>query len=155
MIPPRRPGSEIREPATGRDYVLDSEVLTAIVFGAVGFLFVLAALGLASRLLRGKSVGYAEKCAPYECGELPIGDAWIRFNPRFLLLAIVFVLFDVEVAFLFPWGVSFRSVGIIAFWDMVVFLVILLVGYFWFWNLGELRWVLPSEREAARESARK
>jgi NADH-quinone oxidoreductase subunit A len=135
--------------------VLDSEVLTAIVFGAAGFLFVFASLSIIGRVLRGRSVDYAEKGAAYECGELPVGDAWIRFNPRFLLLAIVFVLFDVEVAFLFPWGVAFRDAGIVAFWDMVVFLAILLVGYFWFWNLGELRWVLPEEREAARERARR
>jgi NADH-quinone oxidoreductase subunit A len=135
--------------------VLDSEVLTAIVFGAVGFLFVLANLSLIGRFLRGRSLDYAEKGDVYECGEPAVGDARIRFNPRFLLLAIVFVLFDVEIAFLFPWGVAFKDAGIIAFWDMVVFLAILLVGYFWFWNLGELRWVLPQERESARESAHK
>lgn len=129
--------------------MIESSVIIAIVFGIVGFLFVLANMALIGRLLRGTNVEYAEKKTPYECGEIAVGDAWIRFNPRYLILAIVFVLFDIEVAFLFPWAVVYKealttSIGVIAFVDMLVFVAILLVGYLWFWNLGELRWILPS-----------
>lgn len=123
-----------------------ADVVTLVAFGVVGVVFVFGALGIAGRLLRGRRVSYAEKTSTYECGETPVGDARRRFNPRFYLLAVVFVIFDVEVAFLFPWGVVYREAGMVAFLDMLVFLAILLVGYVWFWRLGELRWVFP-ERE--------
>ncbi|MEK8024320.1 MAG: NADH-quinone oxidoreductase subunit A, partial [Candidatus Hydrogenedentota bacterium] len=124
---------------------MSPDVIASIVFGAVGFLFVLANLGLFGKILRGSNPSYAAKEIPYECGEIPVGDAWSRFNPRFFLLAIVFVIFDVEIAFLFPWGVAFKESGSFAFFEMLVFLFILLVGYVWFWKIGELRWILPRE----------
>lgn len=125
--------------------MVNPDVITALVFGAAGFIFVLFNIAGLGRLLRGRRAGYAAKNAPYECGEIVTGDARGRFNPRFLLLAIVFVLFDVEVAFLFPWGVAFKESGPTAFFEMLVFLGILLVGYFWFWKIGELRWILSDE----------
>lgn len=124
---------------------MSPDVIASIVFAVVGFFFVFANLALIGRLLRGVNPSYTAKEIPYECGELPIGDAWIRFNPRFFLLAIVFVIFDVEIAFLFPWGVAFKGGGMTAFIEMLIFLVILLAGYVWFWKLGELRWILPAE----------
>lgn len=130
---------------------MSPDVITSLVFGAIGFLFVLANMGLIGRILRGSNPTYAAKEVPYECGEIPVGDAWIRFNPRFFLLAIVFVLFDIEIAFLFPWGVAYKESGLFAFAEMLVFLVILLVGYVWFWKIGELRWILPSETPTAPE----
>lgn len=130
----------------------DRELLIAVIFAVVGFLFVLFNMSLLGRVLRGKTAAYPEKLATYECGELPIGDAWIRYNPRFLLLAIVFVIFGVEVAFLFPWAVVYRESGIPAFFSMLVFLVILLVGYLWFWKLGELRWVLSQSAQSGPAS---
>lgn len=125
--------------------MIDQEFLIALVFAGVGFAFVLFNMSLLGRVLRGKPASYPEKDATYECGELPIGSAWIRYNPRFLLLAIVFVIFGVEVAYLFPWAVVYRESGIPAFFSMLVFLAILLVGYLWFWRLGELRWMLPED----------
>lgn len=127
---------------------MDQELLIAIIFAGVGFLFVLFNMSFLGRVLRGRSAGYPAKEATYECGELPIGEAWIRYNPRFLLLAIVFVIFGVEVAFLFPWAVVYRETGIMAFFNMLVFLAILMVGYLWFWRLGELRWILPGANSA-------
>lgn len=122
------------------------EIIIPLLFAAAGFGFVFFNIAVLGRVLRGGRVEYPAKGAPYECGEIVVGDARVRFNPRFLLLAIVFVIFDVEVAFLFPWAVAFKDAGIVAFFEMLVFLGILLVGYFWFWKIGELRWVVE-ERE--------
>ncbi|MBL4888844.1 MAG: NADH-quinone oxidoreductase subunit A [Candidatus Lindowbacteria bacterium] len=141
--------------------MIDPFVIVAVVFGVVGFMFVLANLALIGRLLRGERLEYAEKKSPYECGEIAVGDAWIRFNPRFLIIAVVFVLFDIEIAFLFPWATAYKgafaggtagTLGLIAFIDMLVFVFILLVGYVWFWRLGELRWILPKEQSVDGDS---
>jgi len=131
--------------------LLNANVITLFIFTACGFIFVLLAMDFAGRILRGKEVATPEKKAAYECGELPIGEAWIRYNPRFFLLAIVFIIFDIETAFLFPWGVTAKEFGIVAFWDMIVFLAILLLGYIWFWKIGELRWILPSNKRERNE----
>ncbi len=77
----------------------------------------------------------------YECGEEPDGVAWIRFHPRYYLVALVFVLFDVEAVFLLPWAVSLRELGTPALWSMGIFLVILLLGWLYAVRKGALRWV--------------
>lgn len=82
----------------------------------------------------------AEKVIPYECGEDPVDDARIKFNIRFYIVALVFLVFDVEIAFLFPWGVVFRQLGLIAFVEMLVFIGILLVGLAYVWAKGDLEW---------------
>lgn len=82
----------------------------------------------------------AEKVIPYECGEDPLDDARIKFNIRFYIVALVFLVFDVEIAFLFPWGVVFRQLGLIAFVEMVIFIGILLVGLAYVWVKGDLEW---------------
>jgi len=76
----------------------------------------------------------------YECGEAPIGHAWIRILVGFYLLALVFILFDVEAAFLFLWVASLREVGPAAFWAMAVFLGVLLLGWAYAWRKGDLSW---------------
>jgi len=80
------------------------------------------------------------KLEPYECGEPTVGPARVRFRTFFYLFAIVFVIFDVEVVFLFPWAVIFRELGFFAFMEMVVFIVILLLGLAYAWRKGALRW---------------
>jgi NADH-quinone oxidoreductase subunit A len=77
----------------------------------------------------------------YECGEEPIGYSWITFNVRFYIIALIFVIFDVEVVFLFPWALVFKSIGWVAFWDVLVFVVILLVGFAYVWDMGDLDWI--------------
>jgi NADH-quinone oxidoreductase subunit A len=76
----------------------------------------------------------------YECGEEPDGSAWMRFHPRYYLVALVFVLFDVEAAFLLPWAVSLRGLGTFALWSMALFIGILLVGWLYAVKKGALRW---------------
>lgn len=83
----------------------------------------------------------AEKLMPYECGVDPIGDAHERFSIRFYIIAILFVIFDVETIFLFPWAVIYDQLALFGFIEMLIFLGILFVGYFWVWKKGALEWV--------------
>ncbi len=76
----------------------------------------------------------------YECGEEPEGLAWIRFHPRYYVVALVFVLFDVEAVFLFPWAVSLRDVGALAIWEMLIFVGILMLGWVYALRKGALKW---------------
>jgi len=82
----------------------------------------------------------SEKLSPYECGFEPFEDARIRFDVRYYLVAILFIIFDLEVAFLFPWAVSLGDIGMFGFWSMVVFLGVLTVGFVYEWNKGALEW---------------
>lgn len=87
---------------------------------------------------------YPGKNATYECGETPLGDTRIRFNIRFYVIALVFLIFDVEVVFLFPWAVVYSALGWFAFFEMLVFMAILLVGYAYVWKKGDLNWDKPA-----------
>lgn len=113
----------------------------ALIFIILGAVFVAAGL-IAAWLLRPHRP-YPEKNATYECGEEPVGNAWIRLNVRFYVVALVFLIFDVEVVFLFPWALIFRQLGLFGFLEMAVFLVILLVGYTYVWVKGDLDWDKP------------
>ena len=81
-----------------------------------------------------------EKLSPYECGFEPFEDARVRFDVRYYLVAILFIIFDLEVAFLFPWAVSLGDIGVYGFWSMVVFLGVLTVGFVYEWMKGALEW---------------
>ena len=87
----------------------------------------------------------------YECGEEPIGDTRIKFNTRFYVIALIFLIFDVEIVFLFPWGVVYREIGMLAFVEMLIFIGILLVGLAYVWAKGDLEWIrsIQSVREDA------
>jgi len=81
-----------------------------------------------------------EKLSPYECGFEPFEDARGRFDVRFYLVAILFIIFDLEVAFLFPWAVSLGNIGMFGFWSMMFFLAILTIGFIYEWKKGALEW---------------
>ncbi len=81
-----------------------------------------------------------EKNSPYECGMPPLMEAHERFSVRFYLLGILFLLFDVEALFLFPWAVRYDALGLFGFIEMMLFIAILLVGYFYAWRKGALEW---------------
>jgi NADH-quinone oxidoreductase subunit A len=81
-----------------------------------------------------------EKLSPYECGFEPFEDARGRFDVRFYLVAILFIIFDLEVAFLFPWAVSLGNIGMFGFWSMMFFLAILTIGFIYEWRKGALEW---------------
>ncbi len=81
-----------------------------------------------------------EKLSAYECGFNAFDDARMKFDVRFYLVAILFIIFDLEVAFLFPWAVSFGDIGMFGFWSMMVFLAVLTVGFIYEWKKGALEW---------------
>ncbi|MDH5492423.1 MAG: NADH-quinone oxidoreductase subunit A [Myxococcales bacterium] len=112
----------------------------ALVF--VGLSFVVgASMLLAARILRVRSRHASRlKLTTYECGEEPDGPAWIRFHPRYYLVALIFVLFDVEAVFLFPWALNIRALGEVALVDMFLFVGILLLGWLYALRKGALRW---------------
>ena len=82
----------------------------------------------------------SEKLSPYECGFEPFADARSKFDVRFYLVAILFIIFDLEVAFLVPWAVTLGHIGLFGFWSMIVFLVVLTVGFVYEWRKGALEW---------------
>ena len=84
---------------------------------------------------------FKTKLMPYECGITPVDSARGRYTVRFYIVAILFVVFDVETIFLFPWAVQFRALGLFGLVEILVFLVILVVGYVWIWKKGALEWV--------------
>ena len=82
----------------------------------------------------------AQKNSPYECGFEAFEDARMKFDVRYYLVAILFILFDLEIAFLFPWAVALKEIGPVGFWAMMVFLAILVVGFIYEWKKGALDW---------------
>ena len=107
------------------------------------FIGVSAVIGLAL-LIAPFAIAYskpdAEKLSAYECGFNAFDDARMKFDVRFYLVAILFIIFDLEVAFLFPWAVAFGSLGWYGFWSMMVFLGVLTVGFVYEWRKGALEW---------------
>ena len=108
------------------------------LFMAVAFLFPVATLFVA-KLIR-PSTGGAGKLMPYECGVDPESDARQRYAIRYYVVAILFVIFDVETIFLFPWAILYKQLALFGFVEMLVFLAILLVGYIWIIKKGALDW---------------
>lgn len=115
-----------------------------LLFLLIGAVFVAAGLVVAWLLRPHRP--YPSKLSTYECGEVPLGDTRIRFNIRFYVIALIFLIFDVEVVFLFPWATVYKNLGWFAFVEMLVFLVILFVGYAYVWRNGDLDWDKPSPR---------
>ncbi len=113
----------------------------ALVFFVTGLVMVSVTL-LISRIIQPRK-SYPQKYLTYECGELPQGDAWIRFNNRFYIIALIFIIFDVEIIFMYPWAVVFDQLKMVAFIEMFIFISILLVGLAYVWAKGDLRWVKP------------
>ena len=111
-----------------------------IIFILLAIALVILPLILQS-LMSPKNNKDGDKLISYECGELPEGSAWIKFNIRFYIIALIFIIFDVEVIFMFPWAVVFQDLGLLAFVEMMMFLLILLVGFAYVWVKSDLDWV--------------
>jgi NADH-quinone oxidoreductase subunit A len=118
--------------------LLLSEYFPILVFIAIGGFIALAMVG--GSLLAAKQRPYAEKLSAYECGFEPFDDARRKFDVRFYLVAILFIIFDLEVAFLFPWAVSLGDIGVFGFLSMMGFLAVLTVGFIYEWCKGALEW---------------
>jgi NADH-quinone oxidoreductase subunit A len=137
--------------------------VAAFAVMAVGFAFG----GITIGQLAGPKYPDADKSMIYECGELPIGTAWFNFNPRFYLIALVFVIFEVEIALTFPvvavykrWVQTSLAMGLVALGELLLFTAILVLGLVWVWVHGDLEWVkklarfddarpAPTDRRAA------
>jgi len=111
-----------------------------IIFILLAIALVIVPLILQS-LISPKNNKGGDKLLSYECGELPEGSAWVKFNIRFYIIALIFIIFDVEVIFMFPWAVVFQDLGLLAFVEMMLFLSILLVGFAYVWVKSDLDWV--------------
>jgi NADH-quinone oxidoreductase subunit A len=115
-----------------------SEYLPILLFMALAFGAAVIAVGLSFLLARHRPDSH--KNAPYECGFPPFGDARGKFDVRFYLVAILFIIFDLEIALLFPWAVALGEIGWFGFGSMMVFLGILTVGFIYEWKKGALEW---------------
>ena len=115
-----------------------TEYLPILVFMVIAGVIALAMVG--GSLIAARQKPYAEKLSAYECGFEAFDDARRRFDVRFYLVAILFIIFDLEVAFLFPWAVSLSKIGLFGFLSMVGFLGVLTVGFVYEWRKGALEW---------------
>lgn len=115
-----------------------AEYLPILIF--IGIAVGLATVMLIASFIIARQNPDSEKLSQYECGFEPFEDARTKFDVRFYLVAILFIIFDLEVAFLFPWAVSLGDIGLFGFWSMVVFLGILTVGFVYEWKKGALEW---------------
>ena len=103
----------------------------------------------------GQRVRDSVKSSPYESGMKPVGNARERFSVKFYLVAMVFILFDIEAIFLYPWAVVYRKLGLFGFFEMLLFIVLVLCGYFYIWKKGVLNWASDeASRPARRETKR-
>jgi NADH-quinone oxidoreductase subunit A len=119
-------------------------------FLVIGVAFVLVNLFI-SRLIRPADPS-EEKLLPYECGEESSGTGFVRFNPRFYIIGLVFLIFDIETVFIFPWATVLKGAGAFLLVEMVVFLAILAVGLAYAWGKGDLEWIKqPTRWDALRE----
>ncbi len=115
-----------------------TEYLPILIF--LGIAIGLSGVIVAASMIVAKQHPDAEKLSAYECGFEPFDDARNQFDVRFYLVAILFIIFDLEVAFLFPWAVSLGDIGLFGFWSMIVFLGILTIGFIYEWKKGALEW---------------
>ena len=118
--------------------ILLQEYLPILIF--IGIAFGLALVIVIASLIAGPSRPDPEKTSAYECGFEAFADARTRFDVRFYLVSILFIIFDLEVAFLFPWAVSLGKIGVFGFWSMMVFLGVLTIGFIYEWKKGALEW---------------
>ena len=119
---------------------------SVLLFMIVAVMFLVGSL-IFARILRYKGAYSPEKYISYECGEDPTGSAWIQFNIRFYVIALIFIIFDVEIIFLLPWAVVFKQLGMFAFVEGLIFIAILVVGLAYVWAKGDLLWVKAEDLE--------
>jgi NADH-quinone oxidoreductase subunit A len=120
---------------------LHQEFATILVFLIFGAVFVVLNMVAIGRLIRSKTKYTEAKSTPYECGEPTFGSAFVRFDIRFYVLALVFVIFDVDVILLFPWAVVMKELGSLAWLEAAVFVGVLAVGLAYVWKKGDIDWI--------------
>jgi len=103
----------------------------------------------------GRRVRDTAKSSPYESGMKPVGNARGRYSVKFYLVAMVFILFDIEAIFLYPWAVVYRQLRLFGFFEMLLFIVLVLCGFFYIWKKGVLNWSAEERKEDAMEKGRR
>ena len=114
------------------------EYLPILVFLVFALIFSFGAFFIS--ILVGKKSPYTEKNSTYECGFEPFDETRGKFEVKFYLVAILFIIFDLEIAFLFPWAISLGNIGALGFWSMMIFLLTLTIGFIYEWKKGALEW---------------
>jgi len=130
-------------PTTYSDTWFPVLIQFVIAIGVAG-----AMIGLSAVL--GRRVKDPVKSSPYESGMKPVGNARERFSVKYYLVAMVFILFDIEAIFLYPWAVIYRQLKLFAFFEMLLFIVLVLCGFFYIWKKGVLSWSTDEEKTASR-----
>jgi NADH:ubiquinone oxidoreductase subunit 3 (subunit A) len=133
--------------APGSSFLAAHAAIGVFIAVAIGFLVVNLLVWKVIRPSRHSE----EKLTTYECGENPTGSAWIQFNIRFYVFALIFIVFDVEAVFLLPWAVVFRRLGLLAFVEGLVFIAILVVALAYVWRKGDLEWVRAEDRQVGTQ----
>ena len=141
-------GSNVNFPTKFLELML-TEFGKIFVFILTAALFVVLAIYVA-RLLRPKRPTF-EKLTTYECGENPEGSPWVKFNIRFYVVALIFLIFDVEVVLLIPWALVYKEMGIVGYLIGAIFLILLAVGMAYEWKKGDLEWARPKIKEPTLE----
>ena len=119
---------------------MPEDYLPVLLFAVIAFFFPVVTLAMA-KLVRPTPRDAGAKLLPYECGIAPEGGARGRYSVRFYVIAILFVIFDVEIIFLFPWAVQYATLGLMGLVGMLIFLGLLVVGYIWLYKKGALEWI--------------
>ncbi len=117
---------------------LVNSYLPVLIFSAIGGVIALVLFVVPFLVAPGKPD--SEKVSAYECGFNPFDDARMKFDVRFYLIAILFIIFDLEAVYLFPWAVSFKETGAVGYWTMMVFIAELVIGFIYAWRKGALEW---------------
>lgn len=120
-----------------------------VLFILAGVLMVLLALLIGALIRRRRP--HRVKGAAYECGEVAVGRSWVQFDLRFYVVALVFVVFDIEIALFYPWAVVYKQAGLAGLWDMLFFFAVLVVGFLYLWRFGYLDWVRATSAQAASQ----
>jgi len=123
--------------------ILSANTLLADYFPILVFLgiaIVMSVMMIMASIIIGRQKPDVEKLSAYECGFEAFEDARTKFDVRFYLVAILFIIFDLEIAFLFPWAISLGKIGLFGFWSMMIFLLVLTVGFIYEWRKGALDW---------------
>jgi NADH-quinone oxidoreductase subunit A len=125
---------------------INEEVISSFNYGAILIFLILSGLFILIMLIFGWIFRpyrpYQNKLVTYECGEDAVGLPYFQFHPRFFIIALIFIVFDVEVAILFPWVTVFKEFGFLAFVEMLIFIFILLVAFVYVWAKGDLKWLM-------------
>ncbi len=128
-------------------------VIGLLLFTVAGIAMSLGAL-LIGGLVRTR-LAHPEKGVAYECGEPAIGPGWVQFDLRFYVVALVFLIFDIEIALFYPWAVVYAEAGVPALWDMLFFFGVIVVGFLYLWRFGYLDWVRATGMQDRPTSVRR